>query len=67
MRVFATDVRDGSLTGSGGAFTDVVNIGIGGSDLGPAMVTECLKPYGRKNLSVHFVSNGDGTHLTETL
>ncbi len=47
--------------------TDIVNVGIGGSDLGPAMVTECLRPYARKGLSVHFVSNVDGTHLAETL
>ncbi|MEJ2102179.1 MAG: glucose-6-phosphate isomerase [Desulfobacterales bacterium] len=44
-----------------------VNIGIGGSDLGPAMVTQALKPYAREGLAVHFVSNIDGTHLTETL
>jgi len=47
--------------------TDIVNIGIGGSDLGPVMVTECLRPYAKENLSVHFVSNVDGTHITETL
>lgn len=47
--------------------TDIVNIGIGGSDLGPAMVTECLRPYAKKGLAVHFVSNVDGTHLAETL
>jgi len=47
--------------------TDIVNIGIGGSDLGPVMVTECLKAYAKENLSVHFVSNVDGTHITETL
>ena len=47
--------------------TDIVNIGIGGSDLGPVMVTECLKPYAKTGLSVHFVSNVDGTHITETL
>ncbi|MBW1706757.1 MAG: glucose-6-phosphate isomerase [Deltaproteobacteria bacterium] len=47
--------------------TDIVNIGIGGSDLGPVMVTECLKSYAKRNLSVHFVSNVDGTHITETL
>ena len=46
---------------------DIVNIGIGGSDLGPAMVTECLRPYAQKGLAVHFVSNVDGTHLSETL
>ena len=47
--------------------TDVVNIGIGGSDLGPVMVTEALKPYGKRDLRVHFVSNIDGTHIAETL
>jgi glucose-6-phosphate isomerase len=47
--------------------TDVVNIGIGGSDLGPVMVTECLKPYAKEGLSVHFVSNVDGTHIVENL
>ena len=47
--------------------TDIVNIGIGGSDLGPVMVTECLKPYAKKGLSVHFVSNVDATHIAETL
>jgi glucose-6-phosphate isomerase len=47
--------------------TDIVNIGIGGSDLGPVMVTECLKPYAKEGLAVHFVSNVDGTHITETL
>lgn len=51
---------------SGKSITDVVNIGIGGSDLGPLMVTEALKPYG-KGLRVHFVSNIDGTHLAEVL
>ncbi len=47
--------------------TDIVNIGIGGSDLGPVMVTECLRPYAKNGLSVHFVSNVDGTHIKETL
>jgi glucose-6-phosphate isomerase len=47
--------------------TDIVNIGIGGSDLGPVMVTECLKPYAQEVLSTHFVSNVDGTHILETL
>jgi glucose-6-phosphate isomerase len=49
------------------AITDIVNIGIGGSDLGPLMVTEALKAYQKPHLNVHFVSNIDGTHLTETL
>ncbi|MBN2601039.1 MAG: glucose-6-phosphate isomerase [Candidatus Marinimicrobia bacterium] len=47
--------------------TDIVNIGIGGSDLGPVMVTEALKPYAFTHLNVHFVSNVDGTHISETL
>jgi len=51
---------------TGKQITDVVNIGIGGSDLGPLMVTEALKPYG-KGLHSHFVSNIDGTHLAEVL
>ena len=68
MRRFSENVASGQWRGySGKSVRDIVNIGIGGSDLGPAMVTECLKPYGRKNLSVHFISNVDGTHLTETL
>ena len=46
---------------------DIVNIGIGGSDLGPVMVTGCLRSYAKEGLSVHFVSNVDGTHITETL
>lgn len=52
---------------TGKRISDIVNIGIGGSDLGPAMVTECLKPYAKEGMSVHFVSNVDGTHITETL
>ncbi|MER3523000.1 MAG: glucose-6-phosphate isomerase [Ignavibacteria bacterium] len=68
MKQFGTAVRNGAWTGyTGRKITDVVNIGIGGSDLGPVMVTEALKPYTRADLRVHFVSNIDGTHLTETL
>ena len=68
MRTFSTAVRQGTWTGyTGQAFTDVVNIGIGGSDLGPVMVTEALKPYAQEGLQVRFVSNIDGTHLAETL
>ena len=68
MRTFSTTVRQGAWTGyTGKAFTDVVNIGIGGSDLGPVMVTEALKPYTQEGLHVRFVSNIDGTHLAETL
>jgi len=68
MRDFVRRVRSGAWTGyTGKAVTDIVNIGIGGSDLGPLMVTEALKPYGQPNLRVHFVSNVDATHLVETL
>lgn len=68
MKEFSNEVRDGKWTGyTGKAITDVVNIGIGGSDLGPVMVTEALKAYSKPNLDVHFVSNIDGTHLAETL
>jgi glucose-6-phosphate isomerase len=68
MRVFSTAVREGSWTGhTGKRITDVVNIGIGGSDLGPVMVTEALRPYQQAGLNVHFVSNVDGTHIAETL
>jgi glucose-6-phosphate isomerase len=68
MRQFSESVRSGERTGfSGACFTDIVNIGIGGSDLGPVMVTEALKPYWTQGLRPHFVSNIDGTHLAETL
>ncbi|MBI5449962.1 MAG: glucose-6-phosphate isomerase [Gammaproteobacteria bacterium] len=68
MRRFSSAVRDGSWRGySGEAITDVVNIGIGGSDLGPVMVTEALRPYAKAGLRSHFVSNIDGTHIVETL
>jgi len=68
MREFADAVRSGAWKGyTGKAITDVVNIGIGGSDLGPVMATEALKPYAQPGLSVHFVSNIDGTHLAETV
>lgn len=68
MKVFCDAVREGTWKGyTGKSITDVVNIGIGGSDLGPYMVTEALKPYGKKDLNVHFVSNVDGTHIAETL
>jgi glucose-6-phosphate isomerase len=52
---------------TGKRITDIVNIGIGGSDLGPVMVTECLRPYAHSKLRAHFVSNVDGTHIVETL
>lgn len=68
MRQFSNQVRSGEWKGyTGKSITDVVNIGIGGSDLGPVMVTEALKYYSQPNLSVHFVSNVDGTHITETV
>ncbi len=68
MRQWTDAVRSGAWRGyTGRPITDVVNIGIGGSDLGPVMVTEALKPYSRRDLNVHFVSNVDGTHVAETL
>ena len=67
MRKFANDVRNGEWKGfSGKPITDVVNIGIGGSDLGPAMVTEALLDYQRPNINFHFVSNIDSTQMFET-
>ncbi|KYQ96889.1 glucose-6-phosphate isomerase [Tieghemostelium lacteum] len=68
MRSFTDRVRSGTWKGySGKKITDVVNIGIGGSDLGPVMVCNALKPYANdKELRVHFVSNIDGTHMAET-
>jgi glucose-6-phosphate isomerase len=68
MRDFTDRVRSGAWKGhTGDTITDVVNIGIGGSDLGPVMVTEALRPYWQANLRAHFVSNVDGTHLAETV
>jgi glucose-6-phosphate isomerase len=68
MKKFSEAIRSGEWKGySAKKITDIVNIGIGGSDLGPVMVTEALKPYGKKGLNVHFVSNVDGTHIAETL
>lgn len=65
---FVGQLRDGSWLGyTGQPITDVVNIGIGGSDLGPVMVTEALAPYAHAHVQVHFVSNVDGTHLARTL
>lgn len=67
MRAFCDRVISGEWKGyTGKAITDVVNIGIGGSDLGPYMVTEALRPY-KNHLNIHFVSNVDGTHIAETL
>ncbi len=68
MRAFSERLRDGDWKGhTGKPLTDVVNIGIGGSDLGPVMVTEALRPYWKPGMTVHFVSNVDGTHMAETL
>ncbi len=68
MKAFSGQVRDGSIKGAtGDTFTDVVNIGIGGSDLGPAMVTLALAPYTRPDLRAHYVSNVDGAHIHDTL
>ena len=68
MRGFSDAVRNGTLRGhSGKSFRDVVNIGIGGSALGPLMVCEALKPYASAHLNAHFVSNVDATDLVETL
>ncbi|MBX2835676.1 MAG: glucose-6-phosphate isomerase [Gammaproteobacteria bacterium] len=68
MREFSDKVRAGDWKGrTGQAITDVVNIGIGGSDLGPLMATEALKPFCHQSLSFHFVSNVDGAHLGSTL
>lgn len=67
MQAFCKKVHSGEWRGfTGKTITDVVNIGIGGSDLGPVMVTEALKAY-KTSLDVHFVSNVDGTHIAETL
>ncbi len=66
MRGFAADVRDGRLVGQGGRITDVVNIGIGGSDLGPAMACLALAPYA-DGPRAHFISNVDGAHVHDIL
>jgi len=68
MEAFSEKVIGGEWKGhSGKAITDIVNIGIGGSDLGPVMATEALKPYWKQHIKVHYVSNVDGTHIAETL
>jgi glucose-6-phosphate isomerase len=68
MRGFSEAVRHGAWRGhTGETITDIVNIGIGGSDLGPLMVCEALRPYARADLRAHFVSNVDGAHLVHTL
>ncbi|GAA5971625.1 hypothetical protein JCM8115_005884 [Rhodotorula mucilaginosa] len=66
MATFSNQIRSGEWKGYTGKPIDtIVNIGIGGSDLGPVMVTEALKPYGKEGLTCHFVSNVDGTHIAE--
>jgi glucose-6-phosphate isomerase len=66
MRQFSESIRSGQWKGyTGKPITDVINIGIGGSDLGPVMATEALKPYSKPGLKVHFVSNIDGTDIAE--
>jgi glucose-6-phosphate isomerase len=68
MREFTTAVRSGAWKGhTGKRITDVVNIGIGGSDLGPTMASLALKPYWQAGMRAHFVSNVDGTQIVETL
>jgi glucose-6-phosphate isomerase len=68
MRIFSGQVRSGKWLGyTGKRITDIVNIGIGGSDLGPVMVCDALKPYANPDLQVHFVSNIDGAHLMRAL
>jgi glucose-6-phosphate isomerase len=65
---FSRRVREGAWKGhTGKRITDIVNIGIGGSDLGPVMACEALRPYWQAGLKPHFVSNIDGTHIAETL
>ena len=68
MREFSDEVRSGDWKGyTGKRITDIVNIGIGGSDLGPVMACDALKPYASPELNVHFVSNIDGAHLMRAL
>ena len=68
MKLFTDKLRSGEWLGfTGKKITDIINIGIGGSDLGPKMVCEALRYYGSPDLEVHFVSNVDGTHIAETL
>ena len=68
MRYFSERVRGGHWRGySGHLITDIINIGIGGSDLGPHVVCDAMKPFAQRGMNVHFVSNIDPTHLTEIL
>ena len=67
LREFSDKVRSGEWLGyTGKPITDVVNIGIGGSDLGPLMAVEALAPYAHERLNLHFVSNVDGSHMVST-
>ena len=68
IKMFSEQIFSGDWKGyTGKKITDIVNIGIGGSDLGPVVVTEALRPYAQTGLSAHFISNIDGTHISETL
>ena len=68
IKVFTESIRNGDWKGqTGKSINTVVNIGIGGSDLGPVMVCEALKPYSKRDLTMHFCSNIDGTHMAEIL
>ena len=68
IKVFTEKVRSGEWKGhTGKKIEAIVNIGIGGSDLGPVMVCEALKPYSKRDLAMHFCSNVDGTHISEIL
>jgi len=68
MEAFVNRLHSGEHLGyTGEKITDLVNIGIGGSDLGPVMITEALRPYWKPGINVHYVSNVDGTHIAETL
>jgi glucose-6-phosphate isomerase len=67
MREFANAVREGRWLGYTGKIRTIVNIGIGGSDLGPQMACIALAPWSQKNLSLHFVSNVDGRHVADAL
>ncbi|PVI04550.1 glucose-6-phosphate isomerase [Periconia macrospinosa] len=68
MKEFTEQVRSGEWKGyTGKKIETIINVGIGGSDLGPVMVTEALKPYGDRSFKLHFVSNIDGTHIAEAL
>jgi len=68
LRIFSDHIRSGEWKGfTGKPITDVVNIGIGGSDLGPLMAVEALAPFAHERLNLHFVSNVDGSHIVSTL